>query len=85
MTAEQTLAFKAVAEWVYLDQQPATLSTAASFMVDDFGVQRSLGRGGLWGYELSFLMNKERKGMLLWESNLSSVLILIYLYLFCEV
>ncbi|CAN1192019.1 5'-3' exoribonuclease [Linum perenne] len=46
MTAEQTLAFKAVAEWVYLDQQPATLSTAASFMVDDFGVQRSLGRGG---------------------------------------
>ncbi|CAN1142112.1 hypothetical protein LINPERPRIM_LOCUS25852 [Linum perenne] len=68
MTAEQTLAFKAVAEWVYLDQ-------VASFMVDDFGIQRSLGRGGLWGYELSFLMNKERKGMLLWESNLSSVLI----------
>ncbi|KAK6282280.1 hypothetical protein POUND7_016105 [Theobroma cacao] len=46
MTAEQTLAFKSVTEWVYLDHQNSS-STAAlsSWVVDDFGVQKSLGRG----------------------------------------
>ncbi|XWS63165.1 hypothetical protein CRYUN_Cryun06bG0072800 [Craigia yunnanensis] len=45
MTAEQTLAFKSVTEWVYLDHQNSS-STAAlsSWVVDDFGVQKSLGR-----------------------------------------
>ncbi|KAJ4844113.1 hypothetical protein Tsubulata_045373 [Turnera subulata] len=42
MTAEQVLAFKAVNEWVCLGQQ----QQGSSFLVDDFGVQKSLGRGG---------------------------------------
>ncbi|XP_044507982.1 3',5'-nucleoside bisphosphate phosphatase isoform X2 [Mangifera indica] len=47
MTAEQTLAFKSITEWVYLDQYLNTNnSSASSFVVDDFGVPRSLGRGG---------------------------------------
>ncbi|CAL1389967.1 unnamed protein product [Linum trigynum] len=46
MSAEQCVAFKAVAEWVCLNQQPPYLSTAASCLVDDFGVQKSSGRGG---------------------------------------
>lgn len=49
MTAEQTSAFKSVTEWVYLDrhQNPNSSSTAglSSWVVDDFGVQKSLGRG----------------------------------------
>ncbi|MBA0751560.1 hypothetical protein Gogos_000475, partial [Gossypium gossypioides] len=49
MTAEQTLAFKSVTEWVYLDRHhhPNSSSTAglSSWVVDDFGVQKSLGRG----------------------------------------
>ncbi|GLT74272.1 hypothetical protein SLA2020_460780 [Shorea laevis] len=43
MTAEQFSAFKSVSEWVYLDQQHLS---AASCVVDDFGVQKSLGKGG---------------------------------------
>ncbi|GKV52462.1 hypothetical protein SLEP1_g59039 [Rubroshorea leprosula] len=43
MTAEQFSAFKSVSEWVYLDQQHLS---AASCVVDDFGVQKSQGRGG---------------------------------------
>ncbi|KDP27373.1 hypothetical protein JCGZ_20197 [Jatropha curcas] len=48
MTAEQTLAFKAVTEWVNLDQQssPLVASTASACVVDDFGVQKTMGRGG---------------------------------------
>ncbi|OAY46572.1 5'-3' exoribonuclease isoform X2 [Manihot esculenta] len=48
MTAEQTLAFKAVTEWVYLDQQssPPSVSSASACVVDDFGVQKTMGRGG---------------------------------------
>ncbi|XVF44745.1 hypothetical protein PTKIN_Ptkin02bG0148700 [Pterospermum kingtungense] len=48
MTAEQTLAFKSVIEWVYLDNQNYYSSMAAlssSWVVDDFGVQKSVGRG----------------------------------------
>lgn len=49
MTAEQTSAFKSVTEWVYLDRHhhPNSSSTAglSSWVVDDFGVQKSLGRG----------------------------------------
>eukprot|EP00257_Ricinus_communis_P021936 XP_015581519.1 uncharacterized protein LOC8264063 [Ricinus communis] len=45
MTAEQTLAFKAVTEWVYLEQQqqqqPCPLVSSASYVVDDFGVQKA--------------------------------------------
>ncbi|GLU03039.1 hypothetical protein SLE2022_202580 [Rubroshorea leprosula] len=43
MTAEQHSAYKSVSEWVYLEQQHLT---AASCVVDDFGVQKSFGRGG---------------------------------------
>ncbi|KAK7852376.1 hypothetical protein CFP56_039117 [Quercus suber] len=39
MTPEQTLAFKSVSEWVFLDHP-------SPFLVDDFGVQKSLGKGG---------------------------------------
>jgi hypothetical protein len=46
MTAEQTLAFKSVSEWVFLDQPSSLPSSSASFVVDDFGVQKSLGKGG---------------------------------------
>ncbi|KAI5313403.1 hypothetical protein L3X38_042577 [Prunus dulcis] len=46
MTTEQTLAFKSVSEWVFLEQASSLPSTAASCVVDDFGVQKSLGRGG---------------------------------------
>ncbi|KAI4296348.1 hypothetical protein L6164_036314 [Bauhinia variegata] len=46
MTTEQTLAFKSVSEWVFLDQPSALTSSAASCVVDDFGVQKALGRGG---------------------------------------
>ncbi|KAB1208711.1 Protein TrpH [Morella rubra] len=46
MTAEQTLAFKSVSEWVFLDQPSSLPPSAASFVVDDFGVQKSLGKGG---------------------------------------
>ncbi|XP_061998119.1 uncharacterized protein LOC133715595 [Rosa rugosa] len=40
------MAFKFVGEWVYLDQASSPASTAASCVVDDFGVQKTLGRGG---------------------------------------
>ncbi|XP_054800841.1 uncharacterized protein LOC129304989 [Prosopis cineraria] len=43
MTNEQSLAFKSVREWVFLNRPS---SSAASCAVDDFGVQKSLGRGG---------------------------------------
>ena len=46
MTLEQSLAYKSVSEWVYLDQSSSMASSAASFVVDDFGVQKNLGRGG---------------------------------------
>ncbi|KAF5448512.1 hypothetical protein F2P56_029039 [Juglans regia] len=46
MTAEQTLAFKSVSEWVFLDQPSSLPSSAASFVSDDFGVQKALGQGG---------------------------------------
>ncbi|EXB53870.1 hypothetical protein L484_002111 [Morus notabilis] len=45
MTAEQSLAFKCVREWVSLDQSSSSL-TASSCVVDDFGAQKTLGRGG---------------------------------------
>ncbi|XP_022727439.1 uncharacterized protein LOC111283240 isoform X2 [Durio zibethinus] len=46
MTAEQTLAFKSVTEWVYSDRQNSSSTLAlSSWVVDDFGVQKSLGRG----------------------------------------
>ncbi|KAF7803705.1 Protein trpH [Senna tora] len=43
MNGEQSFAFKSVCEWVFLDQAPPA---AASWVVDDFGVQKALGRGG---------------------------------------
>ena len=48
MTHEQVLAFKLVSEWVFLDHPSASSSSssAASCVVDDFGVQKPLGRGG---------------------------------------
>lgn len=46
MTTEQTMAFKSVSEWVYLDQASSPAATAASCVVDDFGVQKTLGKGG---------------------------------------
>nr|XP_023895650.1 uncharacterized protein LOC112007529 isoform X2 [Quercus suber] len=55
MTPEQTLAFKSVSEWVFLDHPSSSSSSssslslsaaAAPFLVDDFGVQKSLGKGG---------------------------------------
>lgn len=52
MTTEQSAAFKSVTEWVFLGSQSSSSSSsssvdaAASFMVDDFGVQKSVGRGG---------------------------------------
>lgn len=46
MTVEQTLALKSVREWVFSDQS-GSFAAAASCVVDDFGVQKSLnGRGG---------------------------------------
>ncbi|EXB55309.1 Protein trpH [Morus notabilis] len=45
MTAEQSLALKCVREWVFLDQSSSSL-TASSCVVDDFGAQKTLGRGG---------------------------------------
>lgn len=42
MTVEQTLAFKSVSEWVFLDQRS---SLASPCVPDDFGLQKSLGRG----------------------------------------
>lgn len=44
-TVEQTLAFKSVGEWVFLDQPSLLASLASSCVVDDFGVQKNLGRG----------------------------------------
>ncbi|GMI88363.1 hypothetical protein like AT2G13840 [Hibiscus trionum] len=47
MTAEQTSAFKSVTEWVYLDRHNSSSSSTpalSSWVVDDFGVQKSLGR-----------------------------------------
>ncbi|MED6137459.1 hypothetical protein PIB30_065209 [Stylosanthes scabra] len=52
MTHEQLLAFKSVTEWVHLDQpsssssSSSSLTCAASCLVDDFGVQKGVGRGG---------------------------------------
>lgn len=48
MTHEQVLAFKSVSEWVFLDQPSSALAppSAASCVVDDFGVQKTLGKGG---------------------------------------
>lgn len=53
MTVEQSLAFRSVWEWVFLDQPSSLPSSSASFLVDDFGVHKSLGRGGeKLGFEL---------------------------------
>jgi len=46
MTHEQVLAFKLVSEWVFLDHPSASSSSSSSCVVDDFGVQKPLGRGG---------------------------------------
>ncbi|KAI9121236.1 hypothetical protein K1719_008269 [Acacia pycnantha] len=50
MSNEQSLAFKSVKEWVFLNQASSSSAlascSAASFVLDDFGVQKSLGRGG---------------------------------------
>jgi len=52
MTNDQVLAFKFVSEWVFLDHPSASSSSsssspsAASCVVDDFGVQKPVGRGG---------------------------------------
>lgn len=46
MTTEQSVAFKYVSEWAFLDSPSFSPSSAASFLVDDFGVQKSRGRGG---------------------------------------
>lgn len=46
MTSEQAAAFKYVTEWVYLDHSNSLASSAAASVVDDFGVQKSLGKGG---------------------------------------
>lgn len=46
MTVEQSMAFKSVCEWVFSDQPSSLPSSASSFLVDDIGVQKSLGRGG---------------------------------------
>lgn len=55
MTHDQVLAFKFVSEWVFLDHPSASSSSssssspspsAASCVVDDFGVQKPVGRGG---------------------------------------
>jgi len=43
---KQTPAFMSVSEWVFLDQPSSLPSSSASFVVDDFGVQKSLGKGG---------------------------------------
>ncbi|XVF67192.1 hypothetical protein PTKIN_Ptkin10aG0100600 [Pterospermum kingtungense] len=47
MTVEQTLAFKSVTEWVYLDRRNSspTSSALSSWVVDDLAVQKSLGIG----------------------------------------
>ncbi|XP_015957555.1 uncharacterized protein LOC107481760 [Arachis duranensis] len=44
MTHEQLLAFKSVTDWVHLDQPSS--SSSLTCLVDDFGVQKGLGRGG---------------------------------------
>ncbi|XP_027921744.1 uncharacterized protein LOC114179562 [Vigna unguiculata] len=52
MTNDQVLAFKFVSEWVFLDHPSASSSSSssspssASCVVDDFGVQKPVGRGG---------------------------------------
>jgi hypothetical protein len=43
MTHEQVLAFKFVTEWVSLDH-PSSLATSS--VVDDFGVQKPVGKNG---------------------------------------
>jgi ABC-type siderophore export system fused ATPase/permease subunit len=43
---KQTPAFMSVSEWVFLDQPSSLPSSSTSFVVDDFGVQKSLGKGG---------------------------------------
>lgn len=45
MTVEQTLAFKSVSEWVFLDQPSLLASLASPCIMDDFGVQKNLGIG----------------------------------------
>ncbi|KGN43710.1 uncharacterized protein LOC101218042 [Cucumis sativus] len=46
MTSEQIAAFKYVTEWAYLDQSNSLASSAAASVVDDFGVQKTVGKGG---------------------------------------
>ena len=49
MTHEQVVAFKFVSEWVFLDQPSSAAAlhpSAPSCVVDDFGVQKGVGRGG---------------------------------------
>ncbi|CAK8578042.1 unnamed protein product [Lathyrus sativus] len=46
MTHEQVLAFKSVTEWVFLAHPSSSLALAPSSLVDDFGVQKPLGKNG---------------------------------------
>lgn len=46
MTHEQVLAFKSVTEWVFLEHPSSSLALAPSSVVDDFGVQKPVGRNG---------------------------------------
>lgn len=46
MTHQQILALKCVSEWVFLDHPSSASASAASCVVDDFGVQKPVGRGG---------------------------------------
>ncbi|XP_045825935.1 3',5'-nucleoside bisphosphate phosphatase isoform X2 [Trifolium pratense] len=46
MTHEQVLAFKFVTEWVSLDHPSSSLGLATSSVVDDFGVQKPVGKNG---------------------------------------
>ncbi|KAK4803176.1 hypothetical protein SAY86_001379 [Trapa natans] len=49
MTTEQGAAFRSVTEWAFLGSQssfPSSVDAAASFVVDEIGIQKSLGRGG---------------------------------------
>lgn len=46
MTHEQVLAFKSVTEWVFLEHPSSSLALAPSSLVDDFGVQKPVGKNG---------------------------------------
>ncbi|GMN49415.1 hypothetical protein TIFTF001_018585 [Ficus carica] len=58
MTVEQTLGLKSVREWVFSDQS-GSFAAAASCVVDDFGVQKSL--NGRRGDKLVFELHSHSK------------------------